>query len=169
MSGNRSSAVRLVPLEKPIIYFGCSMLGGCPHVSREELAEFPGLIRSLGCELASDHQTQPGVIEAEACLDPTYIHDRDFVWLLESHAGVFETSNPSLGVGGEISDMIHMGKPVLLLYQEKMANQISAYIRGKSGSKFVRSAVVCQPYKDMATAREIIDEFIEAHVSLEAI
>jgi len=146
--------------KKLTIYFGCAMLGGYPNVFRETLAEFPNLIRSLGHELASDHQTRPGVIEAEAGLNPTYIHDRDYEWLSGSDAGIFEISNPSLGVGAEISDMLHLGKPVLLLYEEGLEAHVSAYTRGKSGSKYVKGPVVCRAYRDMAEARAVIEEFI---------
>ncbi len=142
------------------IYFGCAMLGGYPHISFEVLAQFPQLIKSLGCELISDHQTKPGVIEAETKINPVLIHDRDYFWLQESDAGIFEISNPSLGVGSEISDMIHLDKPVLLLYQEEYETKVSAYVRGKCGSKYVDSPVVCRPYKDMTAAKECISEFL---------
>jgi 2'-deoxynucleoside 5'-phosphate N-hydrolase len=162
MTEGSSSAADL-PLTK-VIYFGCSMLGGCPHVSREILVEFPRIIKSLGYQLASEHQTCPGVIEAEACLNPTYIHDRDYAWLLESHAGIFEISNPSLGVGAEISDMIRVGKPVLMLYQEELESLVSAYIRGKCGSRYVKSPVVCRSYRDMAMAEDIVAEFMAGNL-----
>ena len=147
------------------VYFGCSMLGGYSFVKREELAEFPGLIKGLGCRLASDHQTQPGVIEREAKLDPTYIHDRDYAWELESDLGIFEISNPSLGVGGEISDMIYMGKPVLLLFKRGLEEKISAYMWGKAGSAYVGSPVECHAYKDHEDVRKIIKAFIDIHSS----
>ena len=146
------------------IYFGCAMLGGYPYISLAVLVQFPQSIRSLSCELVSDHQTRPGVVEAETKLDPAYIHDRDYSWLLESDAGIFEISNPSLGVGSEISDMIHVGKPVLLLYREGLEAKVSAYIRGKCGSKYVDSLVVCRPYRDMPAAGEHISEFLRTYL-----
>jgi len=147
------------------VYFGCSMLGGYTFVAREELAEFPGLITGLGCRLASDHQTQPGVIEREAKLDPAYIHDRDYLWALESDLGIFEISNPSLGVGGEISDMIYMGKPVLLLFKRGLEEKISAYMCGKMGSAYVKSPVECRAYEDVEDAGKIIRAFLNTHFS----
>jgi hypothetical protein len=145
------------------VYFGCSMLGGYTFVTREELAEFPSLISQLGCRLASDHQTQAGVIEHEAKLDSTYIHDRDYLWALESDLGIFEISNPSLGVGGEISDMIYMGKPVLLLFKRGLEEKVSAYMRGKKGSAYVKSPVECQAYEDMEDAGKLIRAFLNSH------
>jgi hypothetical protein len=149
------------------VYFGCAMLGGYPFVKKNELAEFPKLITGLGCRLASDHQTQPGVVEREAKLHHTTIHDRDYQWELESDLGVFEISNPSLGVGGEISDMIHMGKPVLLLFKRGLEEKVSAYVWGKVGSTYVTSPVECHAYEDLNDARRIVKSFIDTYGSEE--
>jgi hypothetical protein len=145
------------------VYFGCSMLGGYSAVSREEIARLHKLIAQMGYRLASDHQTQPGVLEREARLEPVFIHDRDYQWLLDSEVGVFEISNPSLGVGSEISDMISADKPVLMLYKQGLEEKISAYLRGKAGSKYVTCPVECQGYKDLNDAGNRIRAFIAAH------
>jgi hypothetical protein len=145
-----------------VIYFGCSMLGGYALVSKEDIAGFPKLIRELGYQLASDHQTQPGVLEREAKLEPTFIHDRDYQWLLDSDLGVFEISNPSLGVGSEISDMIYAGKPILMLFKHGLEDKISAYLRGKAGSIFVNCPVECHAYQDLDDARSRIKTFIDS-------
>ncbi|MGD2125459.1 MAG: hypothetical protein PVG99_05220 [Desulfobacteraceae bacterium] len=165
MPKNNESSRGASPAKKMTVYFGCSMLGGYLFVKKEELAEFPRLIAGLGHEVASDHQTQPGIIEKEAKLEYTYIHDRDYRWLLESDMGVFEISNPSLGVGGEISDMIHMGKPILLLFKQGLEESVSAYMQGKAGSKYVGSRVECHAYQDLEDARNKIHAFIEAYRS----
>lgn len=148
---------------KTTVYFGCSMLGGYGFLSQEELAKFPKLIVGLGYLLATDHQTQPDVLEREAKMDHTFIHDRDYEWLMNSDLGIFEISNPSLGVGGEISDMIHLNKPVLLLYKEGLEERVSAYVRGKQGSKFVKSPVECQSYRDRLDVKIKIQSFVESH------
>ena len=142
------------------VYFGCSMRGGYANVKREELAELPKMIVELGQRLATDHQTQPGILEKEAQFEHVYIHDRDYRWMMESDLGVFEISNPSLGVGGEISDMIHIGKPLLLLFKKSSEEKVSAYIRGKCGSSFVNSPIECAAYEDLEEARELIRSFI---------
>jgi hypothetical protein len=144
------------------VYFGCSMLGGYAVVSRKDLAHFPKLITELGYRLASDHQTQPGVLKREAKLDPTFIHDRDYQWLLDSDVGVFEISNASLGVGSEISDMIYAGKPVLMLFKHGLEDKISAYLRGKAGSKYVTSPIECHAYRDLKDAGDKIRAFIDS-------
>jgi len=146
-----------------IVYFGCSMLGGYAAVSREEIARLHKRIAEMGYRLASDHQTQPGIIERESKLDPLLIHDRDYQWLLGSDVGIFEISNPSLGVGSEISDMICAGKPVLMLFKQGLEDRISSYIRGKVGSRYVCCPVECHAYRDANDAGDRIRTFIDAH------
>jgi hypothetical protein len=148
-----------------VVYFGCSMLGGYAVVSRQEIAPLQKRISELGYRLASDHQTQPGVLEREAKLEPRMIHDRDYQWLLDSDVGVFEISNPSLGVGSEISDMIYAGKPVLMLFKHGLEEKISSYVRGKVGSKYVTCSIECHAYKDFEDAGERITAFIDAYCS----
>jgi 2'-deoxynucleoside 5'-phosphate N-hydrolase len=153
-------------LRKPAqitVYFGCSMLGGYAAVSREKIAHLQKRIAEMGYRLASDHQTQSGVLEREAKLEPTLIHDRDYRWLLDSEVGVFEVSNPSLGVGSEISDMIYAGKPVLMLFKRGLEDKISSYIRGKVGSRYVSCPIECHPYRDLDEAGDRIRAFIAAH------
>jgi hypothetical protein len=155
--GSRKKAAEVV------VYFGCSMLGGYASVSREEIARLHTSIAALGYRLASDHQTQPGVLEREAKLEPRLIHDRDYAWLLDSDVGVFEISNPSLGVGSEISDMIASGKPVLMLFKQGLQDKVSSYIRGKVGSRYVSCPVECHAYSDLNDAGRQITAFIDAH------
>jgi hypothetical protein len=149
--------------EEIVVYFGCSMLGGYNAVSREEIARLHKRIAELGYGLASDHQTQPDILEREARLEPRLIHDRDYQWLLDSDVGVFEISNPSLGVGSEISDMIYAGKPILMLFKHGLEDKISSYLRGKVGSRYVFIPIECHPYRDLTEAGSCIRAFIDAH------
>ena len=153
--------------ENVVVYFGCSMLGGYAAVSREEVARLQQRIAELGYRLASHHQTQPGVLEREAKLEPSLIHDRDYRWLLDSDVGVFEISNPSLGVGSEISDMIFARKPVLMLFKHGLEDKISSYIRGKVGSQYVSCPIECHAYSDVNDAGNRIRTFIDDHCTEE--
>lgn len=148
--------------DKLKVFFGCSMRGGQAVVSREELAQFPEIIESLGFVLASKHQTEKGVLEKENALTPVAIHDRDYDWLLASDVGVFEISNPSLGVGAEIADMLHMGKPVLCLFSGDK-DKVSAYIRGKEGSKHITTSFAAKRYASLAEAKRLIEDFVTRH------
>jgi hypothetical protein len=150
-------------MEKPIIFFGCSMRGGHVNVSRKKLAIIPSMIEELGFRLASRHQTEEGVLEKENLLTKTQIHDRDYEWLLDSDLGIFEISNPSLGVGAEIADMVHNKKPVLCVYDAGInANEdsISAYILGKQGSRFIDSLIEHSAYSTQEELKLIIQGFI---------
>jgi 2'-deoxynucleoside 5'-phosphate N-hydrolase len=144
------------------IFFGCSMRGGYVAVRIQELESFPKIIEELGYELASRHQTQRGIIEEENKLVKTSIHDRDYEWLTGSDVGVFEISNPSLGVGGEISDMVHLHKPVLCLFKKGLENKVSAYIQGKMGSKYVKTIFEIYTYSDLSDVKGKIRQFVEA-------
>ncbi len=143
------------------IFFGCSMRGGYSTLELKEVAKIPELIESLGYELASKHQTERDVITKEDNLEPNEIHDRDYEWLKESDIGIFEISNPSLGVGGEISDMVHLGKPVLCVYKYGLRKKISAYIRGKKGSEYIKTPFACKSYLNIEEAGEKIKQFVE--------
>jgi hypothetical protein len=145
------------------IFFGCSMRGGYDRVSQEELDKIPDIIEELGYELASRHQTQQGIIEEENKRTPPFIHDRDYGWEVESDVGIFELSNPSLGVGGEISDMINLRKPVLCAFKRGLEKSVSNYIQGKQGSKYVETPFECYAYESLEDLKEKIKEFVETY------
>jgi hypothetical protein len=145
------------------VFFGCSMLGGHDRVSRDELARIPDIIEGLGHKLASRHQTRHGIIEEENQREKPEIHDRDYAWEIESDMGIFEISNPSLGAGGEISDMVHMGKPVMCLFKRGLEEIVSNYIQGKQGSRFIKSPFECHTYETLEELKEKIRGFVETH------
>jgi len=147
----------------PVVFFGCAMRGGHSVISREELRELQQSVKSiLGYELASEHQTQNGIIGRENQLNPTEIHDRDWEFLEIADICVFEISNPSLGVGAEIADALAMGKPVLCLYSAQIdESSVSAYIRGKEGSDFTPSDFRYMTYTDINHALSLIEKFVD--------
>ena len=81
-----------------------------------------------------------------------YIHDRDVAWLLEADVLVAEVTNPSLGVGYEISKAADNGKRVLCLYRPSKGKKLSAMIAGCS-------KVENREYNNLKEAREHIDDF----------
>ncbi|MFA4833953.1 MAG: nucleoside 2-deoxyribosyltransferase [Patescibacteria group bacterium] len=151
-------------MEKKVVFFGCSMRGGYGVVSQEDLAKLPDVIEKLGYKLASRHQTQVGIVAKENEQTPPYIHDRDYCWLKGADVGVFEISNPSLGAGAEIADMIHEGKPVLCLFKGD-EKAVSAYIRGMQGSEFVKTSFECHAYVTLDDAKTIIDRFMSDNIA----
>jgi nucleoside 2-deoxyribosyltransferase len=145
-------------------FFGCAMRVGYPNAGRQDLLEVRNAIEELGYELVSKHQLEEGIVEREHLNSPKYVHDRDYQWLREADLAVFEISNPSTGAGAEISDMIHLEKPVLCLFRKEAEEMASYYIRGKKGSGFVKSAFECQAYGTAAEAKQLIKEFAEKHL-----
>ena len=117
-----------------------------------ELRKIPDIIEALGMEVISRHQTQADFIANESRLTDRRIHDRDYRWLTEADVVIAEITNPSLGVGAEIADAVHLGIPVLAVYKKEFENQISAYISGKTG-------VVCRAYADYEELKAIIEQF----------
>lgn len=134
------------------VFFSCSMRGGYGRVPQQELRKIPDIIEELGMEVISRHQTSENFAELESQLTDQQIHDRDYRWLQEADLVIAEITNPSLGVGAEIADAVHLGIPVLCVYKREYEAVISAYIRGKTG-------VVCRPYTDHDELREIIQAF----------
>lgn len=147
------------------IFFGCSMRGGFHQVSQDDLRKLGDAMEAMGYSLVSRHQTSPSFTKDEAPLANTQIHDRDYEWLMAAEVGIFEISNPSLGVGGEISDCAHLGKPVLCLYKSGLAQAVSAYTMGKEGSQYVKAPFHCRAYGSLAEAEQIIKTFVETHTS----
>ena len=141
------------------IFFGCSMRGGYPQVKKESLKAIPRIIEGLKHEVVSKHQVQNWE-KSEFRLKNADIHDRDYKWLTEANAGIFEISNPSLGVGSEISDMIHLGKPVLCLYKKSIKKEISAYILGKENSRFIKTPFKSDSYASNEDLKKKIKKFL---------
>lgn len=140
------------------VFFACSMRGGYDNVSQDYLRGIPEALEEMGFELMSKHQTQQDIVRQEDQLMTTEIHDRDYGWLEICDFVVAEISNPSLGVGGEISDAIHIGKPVLGLYQQ-VEDEISSYTIGKL-EKYPKGHHA--QYTDIDDVKRIVGEFIDS-------
>lgn len=147
------------------IFFGCSMRGGREFVSRPDLAEIANIIEALGHRLVTHHQTKPGILAEEDAHTKTFIHDREYRRLQTADAGIFEISNPSLGVGAEISDMIAMKKPVLCLYRKDLYDMVSAHILGKEGSAFITTPYECYGYESSEGIRRKVEAFIKKNLT----
>jgi nucleoside 2-deoxyribosyltransferase len=107
------------------IYFACSITGG---------REFESVYQTIAKALARDchevptaHLAEPGVMAAEAEIDPLEVYTRDVTWIRASDALIAEVSAPSHGVGYEIGYALGLGKPVLALYERgrKVSKMIS--------------------------------------------
>ena len=146
------------------VFFGCPMRGGHKAVSLNELRQLQSVIEELGHELTTKHQTQDGIFNAENQIAATQIHDRDYEWLTKSHVAIFEISDPSSGVGGEIADSVSLGRPVLCIFKSSIKPEVvSAYIRGKDGSRYISTPFKCVTYDSPEDAKSKIAEFIKVN------
>ena len=132
------------------------MRSGFGSVSQEDLRRIQMSVKDLGHQLVTEHQTSATFEEDEAPNTNIQIHDRDYGFLVRAEIGIFEISNPSLGVGGEISDMVHLGRPVLCLLKRGLEKSVSAYTQGKQGSRYVTTPFECYAYESVEDARNKI-------------
>jgi len=139
------------------------MRSGFGSVSQEDLRRIQMSVKDLGHQLVTEHQTSATFEEDEAPNTNIQIHDRDYGFLVRAEIGIFEISNPSLGVGGEISDMVHLGRPVLCLLKRGLEKSVSAYTQGKQGSRYVTTPFECYAYESVEDARNKMGQFIEDH------
>jgi len=149
----RFYATYLVMTRLKRVFFSCSMRGGFNRLTQEELRKIPDIIEELGMVVISRHQTSENFMESESRLTEQEIHYRDHRWLHEADLVIAEITNPSLGVGAEIADAVNLGIPVLCVYKPEYEDQISAYIRGKTG-------VTCRAYSDREDLKEVIRAFV---------
>ncbi|MFO8015790.1 MAG: nucleoside 2-deoxyribosyltransferase [Candidatus Woesearchaeota archaeon] len=136
------------------IFFACSMRGGHKKTSTEELRQIVDVMESSGFELVSKHQVDKKTIENERSLSLREIYEGDIGWLKEADFVVAEISNPSLGVGAEVAEAVHLGKPVLCIYKKGIGRSVSAFLRGKPG-------VQCAEYGSLGEFRAILFDFAE--------
>ena len=88
----------------------------------------------------------------ESGLTPDEIYRRDVDLVRECGMMVADVTVPSLGVGVEIAQAGHEGKPVLALFQPKEGQRLSAMIEGDPN-------VTVKKYYSIIDAREAIDEY----------
>ena len=112
------------------VYFACSMRGGYQNTGLVNLKKLTGVLQKAGFDVLTTHTTEDGSIEKENSLDTAHIYERDYRWIEQCNFMVAEISNPSLGVGAEISDAIVLKKPVIGMFSIDEL-KVSAYILGK--------------------------------------
>lgn len=135
------------------------MRGGFSNLPQEELGKIPNVIESLGHTLMTKHNISPTFEDDERHQTDKDIHDQDYTWLLECEALIAEISNPSLGVGGEISDAANLNKPILLIHQKGLDNPVSAYTRGKSESVYCKN-IFLREYTEVSEIKKIVKDFM---------
>lgn len=134
------------------IYFCGSIAGG-----RQYLDTYQKIVAHLQLNnhiVLTEHVVRPDVLEYEKEFTPEQVYTRDIQWLKECDCVIAEVSNPSLGVGYEISFALHLNKPVLCLYKEGIF--LTRMLTGNTSS----SLRVVQ-YKCADQLNNRIDQFLE--------
>lgn len=133
------------------IYFACSIRGGrTDQPFYEELVEHI----KLHAEVLSEMFGDPNLTEqGHKNMTDQQIWTRDVAWINDADGIIAEVTNPSLGVGYEISLAENLHKPVLALYRAREGNRLSAMINGSPSTTVLN-------YENIQDVEDRIKSFI---------
>ena len=117
------------------IYFAGSIRGG--RGDKVFYDKIISLLKAYGTVL-TEHVGDSNLASTGEKLSDVEIHDRDMNWITQSDIFVAEVSNPSLGVGYEISAAISLNKKIYCLYRVGAKNKLSAMISGSKSIKLIK-------------------------------
>ena len=133
------------------VYFACSIRGG--RADAEYYAKLVEHIKKKATVLSEifvDNKLTAGGMDK-----PSHdIWKTDTNWISEADVIIAEVTNPSLGVGYEISLAESLNKPILALFRDDSNKKLSAMIDGSPKTKVVN-------YKTLEEARKAIDQFLD--------
>ncbi|MCK4764125.1 MAG: nucleoside 2-deoxyribosyltransferase [Candidatus Aminicenantes bacterium] len=135
------------------IYFGGSIAGGRQYL--EVYQRIVAYLKESGHRVLTEHVVQPDVLELEKAFTPRWIYTRDIEWIEECDCLIAEVSNPSLGVGYEISYALRINKPVLCLYRKGIF--LTRMLLGNTSE-----GIVVKEYENDSQWREILDFFFSS-------
>ncbi len=133
------------------VYFSGSIRGG-----REDLAIYQEWIRRLRetAEVLTEFIGDSTLEEQEArTLTDRDIYERDVRLLEGCDVVVAECTQPSLGVGYELSYAERFGKPVILLFREDGVRRLSAMLSGNPRFHTIY-------YRNVADGWELLREYL---------
>ncbi len=134
--------------EKLKAYFAGAMRGG-----RKYFEEYKAILKQLE-EMNINVLTQHVIdSELELGLTKQQIFHRDLESLEKADFVIAEVSMPSLGVGYEICEALHLSKPTLCLCYENI--ELSALINGNTSPN-----IRIRRYRDVQECASIVEEFI---------
>jgi nucleoside 2-deoxyribosyltransferase len=111
-----------------------------PVVTAREAAlpygEILAELRAQGHTVLTQHLLDPIPLSQERALPRPFIFQRDLRWLEEADLFVAEVSLPSTGVGYEICQALHWGKPMVCLAQK--SRFVSAMVEGNPAINLIR-------------------------------
>jgi len=132
------------------VYFAGSIRGEAPntewfHVLINHISRYGKVLTAHSFGFPYDEEIK---------FDDHRIYETDIVWLRDADALIAEVTAPSLGVGYEIAKAEEWGKPILLLYKERLERKPSAMLNGNKNLKIVK-------YNDDQEALKAIDNFVK--------
>jgi nucleoside 2-deoxyribosyltransferase len=93
-------------------------------------------LQAQGHSVLTQHLLDPIHLNQERACPRPFIFQRDLHWLKEADLFVAEVSLPSTGVGYEICQALHWGKPMVCLAQENRF--VSAMVEGNPAVNLIR-------------------------------
>lgn len=136
------------------IFFAGSIRGGRSHQPAYRL-----LVDELKKQgtLFNEHVADDALSwYGETDLEKEDIHDRELSLLALCDIVVAEVSTPSLGVGYLIAQAVHLGKPIVCLYQGEDTFKLSAMVKGNKH-------VQIRTYQDLNELPSIVQEIVPQH------
>jgi glycosyltransferase involved in cell wall biosynthesis len=134
------------------VYFGGAIAGG-----RQNAAIYRVIVdhlESTGHDVLTKHVARADVLTWEQARTPQEVYERDMAWLRQCDAVVAEVTSPSLGVGYEIAEALHLGKPVLCIYRDGTA--LTKLLTGNT-----KPGIVVLAYASEAELLSAVDAFLE--------
>lgn len=139
----------LINTENMKIYFAGSIRGG---------RGLAGLYERIICHMSlcgtvlTEHVGCKDVTARENDRTDVQIHNRDMDWIMESDILIAECTTPSLGVGYELCQAWHLGKPCHILY-DSTKTRLSAMLSGNTYFQV-------HPYESEEQVFEILDSIL---------
>jgi nucleoside 2-deoxyribosyltransferase len=93
-------------------------------------------LQAQGHFVLTQHLLDPIQLNQERARPRPFIFQRDLRWLKESDFFVAEVSLPSTGIGYEICQALHLGKPMICLAQGNRF--VSAMVEGNPAVNLIR-------------------------------
>lgn len=128
------AATARVPLRT--IYFSGSIRGG--RTLQPLYAAVVARLQQWGYDVLTTHVAAADVLRQEwrEGVQASDIYARDLRWLADCDLVIADVSVPSLGVGVEIAEAQHLGKPVWCLCREDV--ELSAMVAGNRALRIIR-------------------------------
>lgn len=140
-------------MRKLDIYFAGSISGGRAYL--DSYKKIVSHLKKLGNTILSEHVVFDDVMNYEKKFSDREIFERDIKWIKDCELMIAEVSNPSLGVGYEISLALSIKKPVLCLYKRGIF-----LTRMLTGNSYTNLEII--PYEHNDEIKSILNGYMKS-------